>query len=468
MNDAHTTGLDGDGTRAILSSLARLHRYVLVRDPDGRIAWMSDALSEYAGEDRVGHRCDELLPDLAEHQLASGSGASNVRLQARDPNLRVDVASLHLPLSSRAEGFGVLILRPSATLDPPSVEPRPGVDLLGAILDNAPDAVVAMDGCGFVSYASPALEQLVGTRVKEIVDRPVAELLARASDFCGIAGNLKPCGELHGDLKLRNRWISVSSRPLQLPDGRAAGSVSFLRDVTERRAMQEELEHKNAELESYVHSVSHDLRSPLVSMLGFGKLLRQDYESLLDETGRHFLDRIEQAGRTMEDLIQNLLELSQIGASGEARSLVDPRSVLLQLEAELKPRLDEGNIELHLPESPPLVLCDRTRLYQVFSNLIGNAIDHMGARAQAQIRVEIDARADHHRICVRDNGRGIAAADHERIFQVFQSLGRRDGSRRVTGVGLAIVKKIAEVNGGRVWVDSQTGHGSAFYLTLPH
>jgi two-component system sensor kinase FixL len=280
--------------------------------------------------------------------------------------------------------------------------------------------------------------------------------------------NLKPSGEIHGDWKLRNRWISVSSRPLQLPDGRAAGSVSFLRDVTERKAMQEQLEHKNSELESYVHSVSHDLRSPLVSMLGFGKLLRQDYETILDETGRHFLDRIEQAGHTMEGLIHDLLELSHIGESGEDRTLVDPRSVLLQLQAELKPRLDERDISLRVPDNPPLVLCDRTRLYQVFSNLIGNSIEHMGRSGEdAWIRVDIDIRSDHHRICVRDNGIGIAAADHERIFQMFQSLNRRDDTQRPTGMGLAIVKKIAEVNGGRVWVDSRSGEGAAFYLTLP-
>ena len=468
MDDANALRLEGGGTRAILSNLARLHRYVLACDREGRVAWGSDAFSVYLGSDPRRRGISELLPDLAEIQLISGAGASDTRLLVADGMRRVDVAALRLPLPSRSDDFTILILRPSEARQLNSDAPRPSGDFLGAILDNAPDAVVALDPCGFVTYANPAVELLLGASPEQLRDRPVAEFLTHASDFCAIAPNLKQSGEIHGDLKLGNRWISVSSSPLQLPDGRAAGSVAFLRDVTERRAMQEELEHKNSELESYVHSVSHDLRSPLVSMLGFGKLLRQDYEGILDETGRHFLDRIEQAGHTMEGLIHDLLELSQIGESGEDRTLIDPRSVLLQLQAELKPRLDERGISLRLPDSPPLVLCDRTRLYQVFSNLIGNAIEHMGRRGQdAWVRVDIEIRSDHHRICVRDNGVGITPADHERIFEMFLSLGRRDDTRRTTGMGLAIVRKIAEVNGGRVWVDSRPDEGAAFYLTLP-
>ncbi len=456
-----------DGTSAVLSNLARLHRLILACDHTGKIAWMSDALSELAGGDRCGQPCGELLPDLAEVSLPFAESLSDVPLLSDGATHRVDVAILRLPLPSRTEGLNILMLRPSAEDDLASRAPRPSVDYLAAILDNAPDAVIAMDACGFVTYANPAVERVIGIHPDEIQDRPVVELLTGGPDLGAIAANLKPSGEIHGDLKVGNRWISVSSRPLQLPDGSAVGRVSFLRDITERKAMQEEFEHKNAELESYAHSVSHDLRSPLVSMLGFGKLLRQDYGSVLDETGRHFLDRIEQAGHTMEGLINDLLELSLIGTAGEARTLVDPASVLLQLQAELKPRLDERDIDLRIPVNSPLVLCDRTRLYQVFSNLIGNAIDHMGPAKNASIRVEIDTREDHHRICVRDNGVGIAASDHERVFQVFQSLGQRDRNGRATGMGLAIVKKIAEVNGGRVWVDSQPGHGAAFYLTLP-
>jgi signal transduction histidine kinase len=121
-----------------------------------------------------------------------------------------------------------------------------------------------------------------------------------------------------------------------------------------------------------VRAVSHELRSPLVALLGFSRLLREDYGGQFDEKGRHFVKRIEQAARTMEALIRDFLELSRIGDGEEAApSLADSRQVLLQLQAELKPRLDAQRVHLDLPAESPLIHCDRTRLYQIFSNLIG-------------------------------------------------------------------------------------------------
>ena len=228
-----------------------------------------------------------------------------------------------------------------------------------------------------------------------------------------------------------------------------------------------DLLRRNDELEHCINTLAHDLRSPLVALLGFSRLLRQDYAEALDETGLHFVDRIEQAGRTMEALIHDLLELSRIGQPGEYPALVSPRAVLSQLSAELKPRLDEKRIQLSLPEDPPLVYCDRTRLYQVFSNLIGNAVEHMGDCDDRKITVEIKDEDGMHRITVRDHGRGVDPQHHERIFEPFQSLAARQEGRGGTGMGLAIVRKIAETRGGRAWVESRPDAGACFHVTLP-
>jgi two-component system CheB/CheR fusion protein len=245
------------------------------------------------------------------------------------------------------------------------------------------------------------------------------------------------------------------------------GAVAYLRDVTERRRTEDDLARSNAQLEHYVDAVSHDLRSPLVSLLGFSRLLREDYGARLDEKGGHFLDRIEQAGRTMESLIHDLLELSRIGRTESTKSLIDPRSVLAPLYAEFKPRVDQEGVSLELPENPPLLMCNRTRLYQLFSNLVSNALDHMGTVEHPAIRVEVKSLQDAHQITVSDNGKGIDPAHQDRIFEIFQSLGPRKDGRRGTGIGLAIVKKIVETHGGRVWVDSRPGQGASFHLTLP-
>jgi len=259
------------------------------------------------------------------------------------------------------------------------------------------------------------------------------------------------------------RLLQVSSSPLP---GSARAVV--LRDVTDQRDTEQRLRKANEELEHCIGALAHDLRSPLVGLLGFSRLLRQDYEDSLDETGHHFLDRIEQAGRTMEGLIHDLLELARIGEAGERPVLVDPREVLYQLAAELKPRLEVAGIELVLPINlVSRVYCDRSRIYQLFSNLIGNAIDHMGPRPGARIEVLIDEDDAQHEIVVADNGRGVDPTHRERIFEVFQSIGVRSDGRRGTGMGLAIVKKIVERRGGQIWVESEPGSGARFHVTLP-
>lgn len=237
--------------------------------------------------------------------------------------------------------------------------------------------------------------------------------------------------------------------------------------VVDRHEPRESLEQKNVELEACVRGVSHDLRSPLVSLLGFSRLLREDYSEVLDQTGLHFLNRINQAARHMEQLLHDMLELSRIGAATQCHVHVNPTPILDQLHSELKLQLDEKNIELMLPEDPPTLLCDRTRLYQLFSNLIGNAINHMNRTSFARIDVGIETVSDGWQISVSDNGQGIAGEDHERIFRAFECGNGSSAKRKSSGLGLAIVKKIVETHSGRVWVESEPGDGARFVVWLP-
>jgi signal transduction histidine kinase len=261
--------------------------------------------------------------------------------------------------------------------------------------------------------------------------------------------------------------VSVHARLLTLPDGTELGVVAYVRDVTERRRIESELSRRAEELQNWVNAVSHDLRSPLVAVLGFARLLSEDYGDRLDEQGLRFLRRIEEAGRTMESLVHDLLEFARIGRSEPKRVHVDPREVLLQLQAELKPRLEEAQLELRLPEEPPLLWCDRTQLYQVLSNLVGNALDHAGPGHHSAIEVSAFVEDGCRHLVVRDFGRGIDPADHERIFEIFQTRGVPRNGKRGTGIGLAIVRKIAESHGGAAWVESHLGEGSAFHVTFP-
>jgi len=339
--------------------------------------------------------------------------------------------------------------------------------------------VLAIDARLRVVWVSDDLGIVAGGAAKA-VGRPVSSLLdelwpddvttfgdgiRRFADEM-IAKN-KVAGALF-DLRLDGRAL-----PLEVGAFRARDSdgTELSVCVADRHRTRESLERKNEELETYVRSVSHDLRSPLVSLLGFSRLLREDYQEVLDETGLHFLDRVERAGRHMKQLLHDMLELSRIEATSHCRVHVNPTPILQQLFSELKMELDEKNIELRLPEDPPTVLFDRTRLYQLLSNLIGNAVRHMGEEPTGRIDVEIETLPDGWQISVRDNGPGIPAEDRQRIFEAFQTADGPDRSEKKSekksGLGLAIVKKIVEAHSGRVWVESEPGNGARFVVWFP-
>ncbi|MBW2715260.1 MAG: PAS domain-containing sensor histidine kinase [Deltaproteobacteria bacterium] len=476
-------------TRTLLEALARIYEYAFVTDSSGRVLWRSEGLVELCGGEKFRVGCEvktllHLLPGFPRPEqafelrsrLRRDGFLTKAIVELSDENeesIPIEVNVVPVSDQPGERPFYVVIARPADSEKPVVrlAEQSPGGSVK-SILDDAPDAILAVDARGFVVYANAAVERLVGHSGSQIVDRPVAALLHDAADLERLVSSIGVERQVsEWELTLtrsdgRVARIAASARSRTLDDGTFDGTVLCLRDITDRHQAATELSKKNAELEHCISALAHDLRSPLVGLLGFSRLLRQDYGNMLDDTGTHFVDRIEQAGRTMEDLIHDLLELSRIGQPGERKALVNPASVLYQLHAELKPRLESAGIELELPHDPPLVYCDRTRLYQVFSNLIGNAIDHMGTCDEPRIAVSIFEEEDVCHIAVRDSGCGIDSKHHEQVFEAFQSLGPPKDGRTGAGIGLAIVKKIAEMHGGRVWLDSSSGCGTTFHVTF--
>ena len=346
--------------------------------------------------------------------------------------------------------------------------------LLEVLAKHSLDAMLALDSDGGIVVSNPAAEDLLGRPTEGLPGASLADVFEiDAARIEGLMRTVADGADVAGcDIRVprtdgETLTVEVEARGLA---PHFEGCVLYLREPAPPGRSDSELLRANEALEHCVNALAHDLRSPLVALLGFSRLLRQDYDEKLDETGRHFLDRIEQAGRTMESLIHDLLELSRIEAPTEVTQLVDPLTVLLQLKAELKPTLEAEGIELVLPESPlPLIACEGIRIYQVFSNLIGNAIEHMGREDSdsREIRVEVREHADRHELVVIDNGRGIAEEHHELIFEVFRSLSGRRRGRKGAGFGLAIVRRIAETYGGSAWVESEVGRGAAFHVALP-
>jgi signal transduction histidine kinase len=226
-----------------------------------------------------------------------------------------------------------------------------------------------------------------------------------------------------------------------------------------------ELENKNAELERFTYTVSHDLRSPLVTIQGFLGYLELDMKAGNISSFHNDMGRITNATRRMDTLLKDLLELSRVG-----RLMNKPRDVpfgeLVHEALEIvHGRLEKLGIMLQIRPDLPVVHVDKPRLIEVLQNLLDNAAKYMGDQKEPFIEIGMSGHNDSGDpiFFVRDNGMGIAPEYHERIFGLFDKL---DAASEGTGVGLALVKRIIEFHGGRIWVESEPGKGSTFFFTL--
>jgi signal transduction histidine kinase len=257
--------------------------------------------------------------------------------------------------------------------------------------------------------------------------------------------------ELENRVKLRTSELAKTVGQLQ-------------REVGERERISIELENKNSELERFAYTISHDLKSPLVTIQGFVGLLRQDIADLQMERVAGDLDKISDAADTMKMLLDDLLELSRVGqVVGE---LIECRlsDIAHQAVESLTGKIDECGIELEIDDMPSAQV-DTTRMREVYQNLIENAIKYMGEQQAPRIRVGAQVKDEMLHCFVSDNGIGIEDKFQEQIFGLFERLSSDNSG---TGIGLALVKRIIEVHGGKVWVESEgLGKGTTLWFTLP-
>ncbi len=265
-------------------------------------------------------------------------------------------------------------------------------------------------------------------------------------------------------------WLAVS--PIQDHAGRVVGLSAVERDITERkrhdaqlRRLNAELQAKSAEMEQFAYIVSHDLKSPLVTMLGFVGLLREDLGENVRPEVTDGLNRIGGAATRMSQLIDDLLELSRVGRVKDESRPVDLETLVDQLRQDLAEEFHRVGAELIVERPLAAVHADPRRLQQVLQNLLTNAVKYGCTRAEPKIWVSAEQRAGGTRIGVRDNGPGINAANHERIFRLFEQAEPGQGG---TGVGLALIAKIVQAHGGRCGVDSSPGNGAAFWVEFPN
>ncbi len=346
------------------------------------------------------------------------------------------------------------------------------------VTDAAFDAIVSADSEGRLRSWNRGAERMFGWRADEVVGRPLTVIVPerlRAAHTEGIArvrrtGRSKLAGSVVELVALRR---DGSEFPVELSIGtwEAGDGLSFsgvIRDITERKRAEEalaganrELERTNAELETLVYSASHDLKSPMVSLLGYLEYLKLDYGAVLGDEGGRYLQRISECTLYMQRLIHDLIDLSRAGRLAVELGEVDLGDLAQTIIAEARavhPGVRFGAGAL------PVVLADALSFRQLFTNLVENAVTH-GGRADLSVSIESAPLPDgSFELSVRDDGKGIPPEHRERVFGVFERL---DGASTTggTGMGLAICRKIVELAGGSIAIAGS--RGTVVRMVLP-
>lgn len=348
------------------------------------------------------------------------------------------------------------------------------------LLDSAPDAMVIVGDGGAIVLANKQTESVFGYSQEELIGQPIEILMPerfrhqhaghRQHFFAGpkvreMGRNL----ELFGQKKSGREFpVEISLSPLETKEGLLVSAA--IRDISERKEKERELsryaamlESKNQELEQFAYIASHDLQEPLRTVCSFADLLSDEYGGKLDENADIYLNYISGASRRMTLLIKGLLEYSRIGKHSTL-SDVNCEQMVDRLIEDLEVAIAETGATIR-HTSLPVIVTYANELRQLLQNLLANAIKFHKPDCPPNIAVSATRVGDQWQFTVEDDGIGIEARHQERIFLFFQRLHTAE-EYEGTGLGLAHCRKIVELLGGKLWVESTPGVGSSFHFTV--
>jgi PAS domain S-box-containing protein len=368
--------------------------------------------------------------------------------------------------------------------------------MLQSVLDSMGEGLIAADLDGRFLIWNDAAKKLMG---RDASDLPTEQWTPHYQVF--LSDGITPCPADHLPLvrALRGEsvqmemvvqhpgsaggvFLEVTARPLKDNHGNLGGGVAVLRDITERKAAERqiqtlnqglesrviertaELKAANRELEAFTYSVSHDLRAPLRHISGFTRILVEKFRSSLPAEAQQHLQLIEQGASRMGQLVDELLRLARLGRQALEVKVTRLNSLVEDVVTLLAPETEGRRVDWKIGELPSME-CDPILVRQVFQNLIGNALKYSRPRCPAVIEIGQTEREGKRVIFVKDNGVGFDMKYADKLFGVFQRLHVAEEFEG-TGIGLATVERIIKKHGGRVWVEAELDRGATFYFTL--
>jgi len=455
---------------------------IFFKDRDGKFIYVNKLLAEVYGRnpaDFMGKSTREIFPAEAEGYIKndnevveSGIPKTGLIDEFRTSEGKRWMRTDRVPLKDAdgnvtgIVGFAVDITERKKVEE----KLRESEERFRAIFDTAQDSIFIKNHTLKYTLVNPAMEKLF--------DLPASKLIGRTDDDLfdkEAASHIREVDSrvLEGEIAEEEHTKKIKKVPftfhiIKVPirdeSGKIVGLGGFARDVTEHKKANEELKKKAEELERFTYTVSHDLRSPLISIQGFAEMLRKDLEQNETEKVKSDLKFIENSATKMDRLLTDTLQLSRIGRFVNPPENVPFGKIVQEALEQTAQQIKSSGVEVSVAEDFPAVHVDRMRIVEVLVNLITNSINYMGE--QPNPKIDMGYRVDDTETVffVHDNGVGIDKSQHEKVFELFYTV---DKSGKGTGAGLAIVKRIIEVHNGKVWIESEKGKGCTVCFTLP-
>ncbi|MDT0620909.1 PAS domain-containing sensor histidine kinase [Croceitalea vernalis] len=345
----------------------------------------------------------------------------------------------------------------------------------GSIIANMNLGLVEIDADSKILLVNNRYSEMIGIDIDRLIGKNVLDIMGldelnmskMKSQFKKRTKNESDSYEVEVTLadNTKRHWL-ISGAPRYDENGQILGSIGVHLDITKQKLLENqkqelvnELEASNKGLQEYAHIVSHDLKSPLRSVSALATWLYDDYKDKLDESGRYNLKMMQEKVEGMDNLITGILNYSTVNNEALDNTEVDINEIIQSIEEII---FIPDNVKIKVTNKLPIILADKTKIHQLFQNFLSNAVVNI-EKEKGLVEIGCKETPTHWEFSVKDNGVGIPKEYHEKIFQIFQSIGNNE---RSTGIGLSIVKKIIDRYEGRVWLESEIGKGTTFYFTL--
>jgi PAS domain S-box-containing protein len=340
-----------------------------------------------------------------------------------------------------------------------------------AIYQSAPVGLCFVDTDLRFVRLNERLAEINGLPVAAHIGRTISEILPSGDQLERLYRQVIESGEPIFDLELSGTgpaqpgvtiYCLVRYYPQKDAQGRVVGVNAMVQDITDRKRHQAALEARNQELDAFVFVASHDLKAPLRAVANLSEWIEEELEGQLTADTQLQMNLLRSRVNRMSSTIDGLLQYARSGRSEDAVEPVAMAQLLADVVDEVAP---PSTFTIDWPAALPILSTKRMPLFQIFVNLVGNGIKHHHAET-GSVRIAIEERGDWYQFAIADDGPGIAPEHQARMFEIFQAVNPQNRLDS-TGIGLAIVKKIIEAEGGTIWLESEIGNGTTFYFTWP-